>query len=656
MDTHTRRYAFEVRPGHRETLESFSDRVLAANFETGEHKRTLLRQALIESTGAADHVLWAKTLAVKTGRDLTRLLEPRTTRHQDGTQCEHCTSGTGDRFHCGQCAHGETIRQHEHFESNVCLRHKRWVGPNATPLRQRGITVTPAHLVAERTFRKLRRQHLIDAPMYLTLRRLLTHLNEPQGSPRPDARVYPLLMAIAALITSVSFGRAFFNPTNTFASSYAYLRSSLTELMGKPDNDLTRGLWLYSRPTFLSLRESILENRPYRTASPHDFPLRSNVVDFFLTPMQPLEPLLRYLQVTGDDRINKWNYHDVLTHYAHPRPTAPPAPVGHRATICRIGHRTIAASLVGRSRQAALDDNCAYCNHWVILSGFNDMGTTHPHLASELDPAKNNGVSAREIFAGSPSIYIWTCRRAPQPHDFPASASNRSANHSGCPVCLNRAIRIGINDLATLYPEIAGEFNVDANCFLSVDDLAPGSNTMVAWKCSSGHRFNMTVGQRTRGRSCPTCPKPEKVGRTLDISRPDLAAELHPTRNLPRTARDITVGSNMNCIWVCPKKKHVYEQSPERRSAGYGCPLCSGRAYSLGINDPATLHPVICSEWHTYLNGTLHPKDRDARSRTIWWRCRAHAHVTHQTLRLRVRSGGCTKCPADERVMKLNTE
>jgi hypothetical protein len=97
--------------------------------------------------------------------------------------------------------------------------------------------------------------------------------------------------------------------------------------------------------------------------------------------------------------------------------------------------------------------------------------------------------------------------------------------------------------------------------------------------------------------------------------------------------------------------KHTYEQIPERRNAGYGCPVCSRRRFVKGVNDPATLHAEICSEWHTWKNGTLAPTDKAARTRHIWWTCKANEHVTQQTLAHRILSKGCTDCDKSERIM-----
>lgn len=652
MSDHTTPYPFTVRPRHWETLDSYTRRLQAANFETVEHKRVLLTHARAVRPDDSNATLWASIVTTKSERDITRMLPESapTVAHPDGSTCAHCAAGTGNRYLCSLCAHGNTIEQFDHFESNVCIHHQRWTGPGAEPQRQRH--GGGALVAAEQTFRKLRKLGLMDAPLYLTLRRVVTGRYQAQGSPIADARDYPTLMAAAALLTSVSFGRRFFDPTQSFATAYSYLVTGLESVIGDRSAKVARELWLYFRATFLTIREALDQGRPYQEASPHDFLLQAAVVSSLRHPIGPLEPFIRYLDATDDRRLTMLNYNQVLDHYACPPETADELPVGHRPMICRHGHRSVAASLLGRRRQVTYRENCTVCERRTLLPNFNDAATTHPHLATELNPAKNGGVSARDIFAGSAATFTWTCTKAGKEHDFTATASNRTANRSSCPVCLNRKIQGGINDIGSLYPSIATEFDTDANPGIELIDLAPGSNRMVNWKCAAGHKFRLTVGQRTRGANCRICPTGAKAQKTLTFARPDLAVELHPTRNAPRTANDITIGSHVICVWVCPNK-HSYEQTPERRNAGYGCPHCSGQRFAVGVNDPATLYPEICSEWHPSKNGTLEPGDRAARSAHIWWECLAHGHQQRQTLVHRIASHGCTECKPSERIISV---
>ena len=73
----------------------------------------------------------------------------------------------------------------------------------------------------------------------------------------------------------------------------------------------------------------------------------------------------------------------------------------------------------------------------------------------------------------------------------------------------------GVNDLATLFPDVAAE--VDG---WDPSSLMPGSNKKMPWKCELGHLWEATVTNRTLQKSgCPYC-KNKKVwerGRNLGI-------------------------------------------------------------------------------------------------------------------------------------------
>jgi len=58
----------------------------------------------------------------------------------------------------------------------------------------------------------------------------------------------------------------------------------------------------------------------------------------------------------------------------------------------------------------------------------------------------------------------------------------------------------GINDFATLYPEIAAEADGwDPSKFTC------GVNTPKDWKCKKSHTYPARIPDRCRGRGCPFC-------------------------------------------------------------------------------------------------------------------------------------------------------
>ena len=112
---------------------------------------------------------------------------------------------------------------------------------------------------------------------------------------------------------------------------------------------------------------------------------------------------------------------------------------------CRLGH-TWSATVIGRTQG---NKGCPFCSNLKTWSGFNDLATTHPHLVSEAD-----GWDPTEIHAGTNKKLKWVCQKG---HRWEASGSSRSGNNTGCPICMNRVILVGFNDLNTTHPHLARE-------------------------------------------------------------------------------------------------------------------------------------------------------------------------------------------------------
>lgn len=90
--------------------------------------------------------------------------------------------------------------------------------------------------------------------------------------------------------------------------------------------------------------------------------------------------------------------------------------------ICERGHEFF--SVVGNRTHR--NDYCPYCSNSLVLSGFNDLATTHPEIAKQAvgwDPSKYLG--------GTNKKFKWKCEEG---HEWTASANGRTQGN-GCPKC-----------------------------------------------------------------------------------------------------------------------------------------------------------------------------------------------------------------------------
>lgn len=140
-----------------------------------------------------------------------------------------------------------------------------------------------------------------------------------------------------------------------------------------------------------------------------------------------------------------------------------------------------------------------------VVKQVGSLAETNPDLAREWHPTKNGTLSPNDITAGRPQIVWWLCPRCG--YEWEASPNNRKKG-AGCPCCSGRVPKSGVNDLATLFPELLKEWDYQNNTDLDPGKLLPGSGKKAWWICSRcGHKWEASITSRTKGHGCPKCAK-----------------------------------------------------------------------------------------------------------------------------------------------------
>ena len=158
---------------------------------------------------------------------------------------------------------------------------------------------------------------------------------------------------------------------------------------------------------------------------------------------------------------------------------------------CKVGH-TYSQSL--DQRTGAKKYGCPICSGQKLVTGINDLLSTHPEIARQAV-----GWDPTEFHAGSSKKKTWLCDKG---HEWEGLISNRTRTGSGCHYCSNLRVLEGFNDLASTHPEIAKE----ANGWDPKSKIA-GSHEKLSWLCSQGHSWAVSPGSRTSKSEtgCPTC-------------------------------------------------------------------------------------------------------------------------------------------------------
>ncbi|MBQ9788317.1 MAG: hypothetical protein IJW31_01780 [Lentisphaeria bacterium] len=252
-----------------------------------------------------------------------------------------------------------------------------------------------------------------------------------------------------------------------------------------------------------------------------------------------------------------------------------------------------------------------------------------PELLQEWDYNKNIqlGLSPENIKPNSNKRAWWKCANN---HSWQMEVFHRTAGRK-CPYCQNKRVWTGYNDLNTLFPQLAKEWNYKRNSDKNINDYVPGSAKKVWWKCQQcGHEWQTSIYSRTKRNSgCPECAK-SKRGETRKntnlqtkstITNPLLLQEWSPLNQ--KSPQDYVNGSNEYVLWVCHICGHEWRAKIANRTiGGRGCPCCANKKIIPGKNDLATTHPDLAKEWHPKKNDNLTPQQVVAGSgKKVYWIC-----------------------------------
>ncbi len=207
--------------------------------------------------------------------------------------------------------------------------------------------------------------------------------------------------------------------------------------------------------------------------------------------------------------------------------------------------------------------------------------------------------------------------------------------------------------LGEAQPALAAEWHPDRNVPLTPEDVGPGSERKVWWRCARDpvHEWEQQVVRRARyGAGCPVCagrrPAPEA---TLAATHPELVREWDGARNGSLRPDAVTAGSERKVWWRCGRDpNHGWEtRIVSRTRHDAGCPRCQdgSRRPPRRWEELSLSHPALAAQWHPERNGGLTPRGVSAGSHArAWWRCE-DGHEWQTTVRARaLLATGCPFC------------
>lgn len=171
-----------------------------------------------------------------------------------------------------------------------------------------------------------------------------------------------------------------------------------------------------------------------------------------------------------------------------------------------------------------------------------------------------------------------------------------------------------------------------------------GSGRIVLWRCPNHTEpFPMSVSGRVKGQMCGYCSNVRVLVGFNDLTT------THPdvaARLLDPDPLTVTAGSGVTGVWSCPAHPQTYRTRIYRVADGALCPYCSRRTVLAGFNDLATTHPEI-SATVVDADPTMLLAGSD---RIVRWRCPHHSEPFPMSVARRVKGNECGFC-ANVRVL-----
>ena len=369
--------------------------------------------------------------------------------------------------------------------------------------------------------------------------------------------------------------------------------------------------------------------------------------------------------------------------------------------ICPLGHR-YEATVASRTR---LNTGCPYCANQKLLVGYNDFATVYPQLVSEWDYEKNKGKTPSDYIAGSETYIWWKCSKGHSWRTMISTRVGKGG--TGCPICAKEyktsipeqatyyyckkyfsdAIGnyqpewIGKSEIDIFIPSLMvgleydgrvwhkkvekdkektelckihgirlirlrepGLESFDDGCIplasLKKDDLSKGINAALLMLGIENADIDVV---RDIDEVYRLMDYQEKEN-SLQSKYPEIAAQWDYKRNSKYLSPEtINCKSKTSVHWICDNG-HQYEARVDHRTImKSGCPICAGKVVIPGVNDFASQHPELLSEWDYSSNEKGPEQYTSDHNKAVNWICK-RGHSWAATIPNRIKGSGCPYC------------
>ena len=272
------------------------------------------------------------------------------------------------------------------------------------------------------------------------------------------------------------------------------------------------------------------------------------------------------------------------------------------------------------------------------------MNNNLTNLLDEFDLSKNN-LTPKDIPYNSTKKVWWKCKTCG--YSYLVSVNARTNYYSsGCPLCKNKVVQKGVNDLETLYPNITELWDYEKNGDKKPYMYLPTSNEKFCFKCLKKHQFTSKINDLVNTNFiCPVCAKRKIYKGYNDIFTlyPNIGNEFSFDLNKDIDPYKLTKSSKKKIYFKC-RKGHVYISTIYSKiNKNEMCPYCLGLKPVIGENDLKTLYPKFYKEVDKTNKIDVLTLPIDSNKKIIW-KCKKCKSTYKRTISERINGLNCPKC------------
>ena len=199
----------------------------------------------------------------------------------------------------------------------------------------------------------------------------------------------------------------------------------------------------------------------------------------------------------------------------------------------------------------------------------NSILEKNAQVASEWDYEKNGQIRPDFVPYGSSQKFHWICSKCEQ--EFAATPKQRTSG-KGCPFCARKKVKTGLNDLATLYPNLLKDWDYKKNTKHPTEVYA-GGRTICYWICELGHSYACSIENRIKGINCLYCAGKKVLAGFNDLlsQKPDLVLDWDYAKNKISPDK-VHANSFKKYFWKCHICGFEWEYNIIQRIK---CPSCT---------------------------------------------------------------------------------